>query len=137
MEYVGCSESADAAAYDRDALLHRIGTETGACAARRPIALLGQVGEGAGEGGRLVERLGAFYTQTKALAEITKCYVDVVEDFDVIAKESDGLDDDGGVSCLTQRREGVLDRGPYPRAAGDALALKGEEPISIGQTFAA
>ena len=58
---------------------------------------VGQVGEGAGEGGRLVERLGAFYTQPNALAEITKSYVDVVEDFDVIAEEPDGLDDDGGV----------------------------------------
>ena len=59
--------------------------------------------------------------------------VDVVEDFDVVAEEADGLEDDGFVAGFGEGLEGVFDGGADPGGAGDALGLEGEEPVGVGE----
>ena len=46
----------------------------------------------------------------------------------MVAEEADGLEDDSGVAFVADGGERVFDGGADPRAAGDALALEGEEP---------
>ena len=62
-------------------------------------------------------------------------YVDVVEDFDVVAEEADGLHDDAGVAFVPDGFEGVFDGGADPGASADALALEGEVPVGLGEAY--
>lgn len=69
-------------------------------------------------------------------------YVDVVEDFDVVAEEADGLHDYACVTFVFDRFQCVFDCGADPWAAADALALEGEEGnheqlMSSGGVYAA
>ena len=46
----------------------------------------------------------------------------------MVAEEADGLEDDSSVAFVADGFERVLDGRADPGAAGDALALEGEEP---------
>ena len=62
-------------------------------------------------------------------------YVDVVEDFNVVAEEADRLHDYACVAFVFDGFEGVFYSGADPGAAADALALEGEEPVFFGEAY--
>ena len=95
--------------------------------------LPGQILERRRKQRRVVERLGTHDLKADSGREVTEADIDVVKNFDVVAKETDGLDHDRGVALLAQRGEGVLYRRTDPASAGHALALKGEKPIGGGE----
>ncbi len=85
--------------------------------------------EGFGEEWGVVEGLGAVEAEAEGTGGFGEGDVDVVEDFDMVAEETNGLEDDAGVAFGGEGGEGVFYGGADPGAAGDALALKGEEPL--------
>src|SRR5580658_1200404 len=91
------------------------------------------MGEGADEGGEIVEALRTEEGHAEVGGEVAEADVDVVEDLDVVAEEADGLDDDGFVAGGGEGGEGVFDGGADPGGSGDALGLEGEEPVVVGQ----
>jgi len=84
--------------------------------------------QGFGEEVGVVEGFGAVEAEPEGAGSFGESDVDVVENFDVIAEEADGLEDDGGVALVADGGQGVLDGGTDPWSAGDTLALEGEEP---------
>ena len=85
--------------------------------------------EGLGEERGVVEAFGAEEAQAEGARALGEGDVDVVEDLDVVAEETDGLEDDSGVAFGANGLERVFDSGADPGASGDALALEGEEPF--------
>ncbi len=85
--------------------------------------------EGLGEERGVVEALGAVEAEAERAGGGGEGDVDVVENFDVVAEEADGLEDDRGMAFGANGGESVFHGGADPGAPGDALALKGEEPF--------
>jgi len=75
------------------------------------LSLLQDVLEGVDEGGRVVKGLGAEELEAQVGGGFFEGYVDVVEDFYVVAEEADGLDHDGFVAFGGEGFEGVFDCG--------------------------
>jgi hypothetical protein len=92
------------------------------------------VDEGGREQGGVVEGFGAVEAKAEGAGGFGEGDVDVVEDFDVVAEEADGLKHDAGVAFVADGGESVLNGGTDPRASGDALTLEGEEPsLEVGE----
>src|SRR5579859_5647299 len=66
-------------------------------------------------------------------AKVAKGNVDIVEDLDMVAEETNGLDYNGRVTFLAQTGEGGFHGRTDPGSAGHALALKGEKPVRSGE----
>ena len=81
-----------------------------------------------GEYGRVIEALRTEQAKAEVGGGLGEGDVDVVEDFDVVAEEADGLEDDALVTFVADGGESLLDGGTDPGATCDALALEGEEP---------
>ena len=81
------------------------------------------------EGGGVVQAFGAVEFHAEVGGGFVEGYVDVVEDFYVVAEEADGLHDDAFVAGGGEGFECVFYGGADPGSAGDALALEGEEPV--------
>ena len=96
----------------------------------------GYVGQRTDEGGRIVETLGAPELEAEFAGGLGEGDVDVVEDLDVVAEEADGLEDYADVALVAEGGERFFDGGADPGAAGDALALEGEEPGFEGRKLA-
>ena len=62
-------------------------------------------------------------------------YVDVVEDFYVVAEEAYGLHDYAGVAFVFDGFEGVFYGGADPWASAHALALEGEVPVGLAEAY--
>src|ERR1035437_7063083 len=84
--------------------------------------------QGGREQRRVVEAFGTVEAQAERAGGLSERDVDVVEDLDVVAEKTDGLQDDSRVAFVANCLQRVLDRGADPRASGDSLALEGEEP---------
>jgi len=96
---------------------------------------LHDVEEGFGQQRGIVEAGRSEEAEAEGACALGEGDVDVVEDFDVVREEADGLEDDCGVSFGANGGEGVLHGGADPGAPGDALALEGEEPLfQVGET---
>src|SRR6185437_16604321 len=91
-------------------------------------ALPGQVGKCPGEGRRGIQRFRALEANTLLARIVTKCDVDVVEDFHVIADEANGLQNQRFCAVGGEAVDGFLDGGTYPGASASALALEGKLP---------
>lgn len=90
--------------------------------------LAGQIGDRFGEGWRGIEGFGAFEPDAELGGVVAEGNVDVVEDFDVVAEEADGIEDKGFDALGGDGIEHALDSGTDPGTAAGPLTLKGKPP---------
>ena len=77
----------------------------------------------------VIQRARALELDTESLGECLALDVDVVEDFDMIAHETDGDEQDRIVSGASDLGDHVRNVGPEPCLGGGARALIRETPL--------
>src|SRR5581483_168823 len=71
---------------------------------------------------------GAPQPYSVLLRKLSKCDVDVIQDFDVIAEKADRLDEHAPMSLRFQRQDRLFHRGSDPGTSRQTLTLKREGP---------
>src|SRR6185437_6942738 len=82
------------------------------------------IGDGLQQSGRSVQRLGAPQAHPQLCRKFTENNVDVVQNFNVIAEKTDGLNQYTTVALCFELSNGVLNRRTKPRTSRHSLALK-------------
>src|SRR6266550_2470087 len=77
---------------------------------------------------RIVQRLGTPEPHAFFFCKLPETDVNVVQNFNVVAQESDWLNKYPAIVRLLQFQNRIFDRRPKPLAAGHSLTLKGEPP---------